>query len=691
MATHNSIFTLPTDRKARSASYTVILMVVIQLWSIISLLGPFTRGAQLELLTIVEIIVMVGQVATAISAQTLISRGNTEMGVMRLSHSFAVTSIFRVLVRASIGVPLGLITALVLSGIGYLALPPQRGGQNALVGYGVGSLIVLADVFITAFYGRLESSEVVVGSMRIMAALVLILQIAALQSQARRISIASRISNIFTLLTVITIFIVAAASIQVWDQHTADEGNAQAELAVLETLERRITLIGALIAFGGAALGVMFARTLTNPLRQLAGVTAELRAGKLDARATFQGGDEVNQLAESFNSMAESLNGLFGQLEVRVDERTQDLRRRALELQSAAEIGRAATNLRDLESLMERTVHLITERFGFYHAGIFLVDSPGEYAVLQAASSEGGRRMVQQGHRLKIGETGIVGFVTHAGKARIALDVGKDAVFFDNPHLPHTHSEMAVPLIAGGQILGALDVQSTETGAFDEEDITTLQILADQVAIAIQNARLFKEAQSALEAARIAYGEISRDAWSKIIREQARISYVAAGPGVIQPNTASPTADVVRTVETGDVILSNDGHTIGVPIKIRGHSIGALRLRKQDSSSGWSHDEITLAIALSEQLSGALESARLYKESQQRAARESLVSDISARITAQPRVDTILREAVQELGQTFGNAAVTFQLVEMSDERSQARDAGNGSGPLPPSNGKGEG
>jgi GAF domain-containing protein len=355
---------------------------------------------------------------------------------------------------------------------------------------------------------------------------------------------------------------------------------------------------------------------------------------------------------------------MVGQLEIRVEERTKDLQRRAVETQAAVEIGRAATSLRDLESLILRTAELITERFGFYHAGIFLVDEVGEYAVLKAASSEGGKRMLERGHRLKVGQTGIVGFVTRSGRARIALDVGQDAVYFDNPDLPGTRSEMALPLIIGEQILGALDVQSLEPQAFTEQDIATLQILADQLAIAVENARLFSETQRALEATRLAYGDISREAWARIIRTQSRLSYIASAAGSVGLQSGPPSMDVARTIESGDVIISGDGRSVGVPIKIRGQAIGALRLKKSDTANAWSPEEIALAVSLSEQLSGALESARLYKESQQRAAREALVSDISARITALPRIDTILRETAQELGQAIGNASVTFQLLE---------------------------
>ena len=168
---------------------------------------------------------------------------------------------------------------------------------------------------------------------------------------------------------------------------------------------------------------------------------------------------------------------------------------RALQLAAASEVARDATAILDVERLLSETVRRISERFGFYHAGLFLLDDKREYAVLQAASSEGGRRMLERGHRLRVGEVGIVGFVTHTGTPRIALDVGEDAVHFSNPDLPQTRSEMAVPLTMRGQVIGALDVQSTEVCAFTDGDVATVQIIADHLANAIENARLYEELQ----------------------------------------------------------------------------------------------------------------------------------------------------------------------------------------------------
>jgi transcriptional regulator with GAF, ATPase, and Fis domain len=230
---------------------------------------------------------------------------------------------------------------------------------------------------------------------------------------------------------------------------------------------------------------------------------------------------------------------------------------------------------------------------------------------------------------------------------------------------------MALPLIVSGQVLGALDVQSTEPQAFSEEDISTLQILAEQIAVAIQNANLFDDAQKALETSRINYGELSRSAWSKILRNQPRIGFLATAPATVQIESENVDTNLAKAFETGDIIYGSDGLTISLPVKVRGQVIGAIRLKKSAISESWTQEETNLAVALSDQLSGALESARLYKESQQLAARESLISDISARISASSQTDAILRETVMELGQAIGNASVTFQLLDQQNGNGQ--------------------
>lgn len=379
--------------------------------------------------------------------------------------------------------------------------------------------------------------------------------------------------------------------------------------------------------------------------------------------------EDSEKRARSFFS---DLTGERATLEQRIKERTEILDKRTSQLQAVADVGKSITSYRNLSELLQQACILIHENFGYYHVGIFLLDERKEYAILAATNSEGGRRMLEKGHQLKVGETGIVGYVSESLQARIALDVGGDAVFFNNPDLPNTRSEMSLPLVASGQILGVLDVQSTEPRAFVEDDIATLQILAEQLAVAIQNANLFSETAKALESTRATYGQLSREAWNKMLRSQSKIGFIATPPATVQVQSETLETNISRAIETGDLILGADGLTISVPVKIRGQVIGAIRLKKSEIAEAWTQDETNLAISLSDQLSGALESARLYRESQQRAMRESLVSDISARINASATRDAIIRETVQELGQSIANTSVTFQLLDQLDGENQA-------------------
>ena len=212
--------------------------------------------------------------------------------------------------------------------------------------------------------------------------------------------------------------------------------------------------------------------------------------------------------------MTLQLRSLVGNLEQRVAERTRRLERRSLQLQTAAEVARDITTIQDLDDLLNKAVNLVRGRFGFYHAGLFLIDDLGEYACLRAATGEAGRQLIERGHKLKVGEIGLVGYVTGTGQPRIALDVGADAVHFKNPLLPDTRSEMALPLKANDRVIGALDVQSTVGSAFDQEDIAILQILADQLAVAINNIRLVEKLETALKETDTLYQHQVQQNWS---------------------------------------------------------------------------------------------------------------------------------------------------------------------------------
>lgn len=222
--------------------------------------------------------------------------------------------------------------------------------------------------------------------------------------------------------------------------------------------------------------------------------------------ALFEMGPREGDIYERLRAQISSaLQGslLFEQLEEeRKEEREQllaDLERRALQMRTAAEVSRAASSFLDPEELVQRAVNLIHDRFNLYYVGLFLVDKTREWAVLQAGTGEAGKKMLEKGHKLKVGGESMVGWCVANKKARIALDTGEEAVRFDNPLLPETHSEMALPLVSRGDVIGALTIQSSNQAAFGVDDITVLQTMADQLANAISNTGLYREARKERE------------------------------------------------------------------------------------------------------------------------------------------------------------------------------------------------
>jgi len=275
--------------------------------------------------------------------------------------------------------------------------------------------------------------------------------------------------------------------------------------------------------------------------------------------------------------------------------------------------------------------------------------------------------MLARGHRLRVGEEGIVGYVTGQGRPRIALDVGDDAVFFENPDLPDTRSEIALPLRARGEIIGALDVQSMEPEAFTEEDVAMLQALADQVAMAISNARLFQQAEESLAAERRAYGELSGKSWKELLHTQPDLGFLRDERGIF------PAGDVWRSgmevaVRTGQATLDEGSATsLAMPVKVRGHVIGVIDAHKPDGAGAWTPEEITLLRTLSDQLGVALESARLYQDAQRRAARERLTGEITDRMRRTPNMDELMKTTIQELSAVLGTSRIFVQLSTLPD------------------------
>jgi GAF domain-containing protein len=389
--------------------------------------------------------------------------------------------------------------------------------------------------------------------------------------------------------------------------------------------------------------------------------------------------DEIGALARAFNSMTAQLRELIGGLEQRVADRTRDLEQRSAYLEASAEVGRAATSILEADQLIRQVVELIRERFGLYYVGLFLTDEAGEWAVLRAGTGEAGQAMLTRGHRIKVGE-GMIGWSVAHAEARVALEAGEDAVRLATAELPATRSEAALPLRSRGQVLGALTVQHTQPGAFDRDTIVMLQTMADQVAVALDNARLFAESQAALEATRRAYGGLSREAWTELLSAQTDMAYRSGDYGVTSAEEIWR-PEMERALQEGEIVQGDGADTetkrpLAVPIKVRGDVIGVLDTYKPGDAGEWTPEEITLLEALAEQLGLALDSARLYQDTRRRAAREQLTREITEKMRSVAGVEDIIQTAVDELSRVLGTSHTFVRLgvapLSQDDRKNEA-------------------
>jgi DNA-binding LacI/PurR family transcriptional regulator/GAF domain-containing protein len=402
-----------------------------------------------------------------------------------------------------------------------------------------------------------------------------------------------------------------------------------------------------------------------------------------------------------------------------IQETNYALQRRAIQLEASAAVGQAITSIFDVDELFRRSVDLIRDQFGFYHAGIFLIDKDpngeGEWAVLQQATGEAGAQMKAMNHRLAIGETSMVGWTALHREPRIALYAAEDVVRYANPLLPYTRSEMTLPMMVGGRVLGVLNVQSTDEAAFDKDDVRALQSMANQVAIAIENARRISDETRLLETTSPIY-RISRQLAQVItpteVAECIITSVAETGadgctvvefefsstgspeallyrgvwrrdrevqfrPGMRLPISESPfPLEMVSTLWTVTDVSQADhlpasARQVFVDTGVR--SLANIPLRSRDKVIGqvvvlrtttgpFSNAAMRLYEALSDQAAVALERAQLWEEAQRRAQWEQMTRQMIDRIRRAMDVEKALQTTAQELSSALRVPHVSIEL-----------------------------
>jgi GAF domain-containing protein/HAMP domain-containing protein len=417
-------------------------------------------------------------------------------------------------------------------------------------------------------------------------------------------------------------------------QHTIRVLYAEiSSMEIFRGLQIQSILFSILALLLGAGFSYYVVKAVSDPIYELIKTFNKIEQGDLTQRAQISGTDELGIVTMQFNRMVARLESLQGTLEQQVVERTK-------QLAATNEVGRVAASSLDPEQLLARVVPLFPDQFGYYYAAIYLLDSSGKWAELKEATGEAGRVLKQNHHRLEVSGKSMVGTAIREQSPRIAQTTSNEKQRFDNPLLPYTRSEIALPLVVGDRVLGALDVQSTREADFGPQVIETMRNMASQVAIALENARLFQEAQQVIRELRTVQQQYLLEGWGGFSEDNDKLEY-----------------------RIGDE--EENSKTLEVPISLRDQVLGQIMLEGQQE---WTPEQQSLVDAVATQAAIALENARLVSESRQIALRERMVAEINSKIWSSATIDGVLQTVIKELGRRLNASTATIELTIDSTE-----------------------
>ncbi len=388
----------------------------------------------------------------------------------------------------------------------------------------------------------------------------------------------------------------------------------------------------------------------------------------------------------------------------------EESKNRAIQLESAAEIARDISGSLNIDELLIKAVNLIRERFNFYHAAVFLHDLPGEFAVIREATGEAGAQMKRAGYKIGIGSKSIVGFVSSRGEPLVVNDTTKDATYYANPLFPETRAEAAIPMKVGERTLGVLDVQSSTPYAFSEDNLRSLQILADQIAVAVVNTELFAETQEHLSQHRLLHHITTKvasgttldealesavnglqvtlggdrviillaDREKKILEVKASMGYseditnlkVPIGSGIIGWVAAHRKPLRIKDVKSDPRYLeisSNTRSELAIPLIYRNELLGVLNVESEQLDAYTENDEEMLG-TLGGSLAAIIANARLLEQIRMQAERERLVYDISSKIRRSTDIQSIMMTTASELTRIIGAGYARLEIKPEKDQ-----------------------
>ncbi len=385
---------------------------------------------------------------------------------------------------------------------------------------------------------------------------------------------------------------------------------------------------------------------------------------------------------------------------------------KAVQIETAAEIARDISGSLNLDELLIKAVNFIRERFDFYHASIFLHDLPGEFALIREATGEAGTQMKRAGYKIGVGSKSIVGFVSGRGEQLVVNDTARDATYYANPLLPDTRAEAAIPLKVGDRILGVLDIQSTKPYSFSEDNLRSLQILADQLAVAVVNTELFAETQEHLSQHRLLHhitttaasgttleealesavnglqvtlgGDrvaiLLADREKKMLEVKASMGYsddisktqIEFGSGV-----TGWVAEHRRTLRVRDVLVepryiqasANTRSELAIPLIYRNELLGVLNVESEQVDAYTENDEEMLG-TLGGSLAAIIANARLLEQIRVQAERERLINEVAGKIRRSTDIQSILMTTASEVTRITGSRYARINIKPSNSEES---------------------
>lgn len=369
---------------------------------------------------------------------------------------------------------------------------------------------------------------------------------------------------------------------------------------------------------------------------------------------------------------------------------TRSAQRSSQLLRTSSTIGAAATQISELKPLFDRVINLIQQQFDYYHVQVFLVNAAGDQAVLIASTGDIGVRLLSRNHQLAIGSQSVIGQVTMLGDAVIARDTDRDEVHYRNELLINTRSEVALPIRDGDVVVGALDVQSVQTNAFDRDDVQALQVIADflgsavrnsaqfeeQARVSQENEALLREAENNIRTIQRLNRELTRATWDEFAANEGTVTGVS-----LEQNRLTETRDWTTGLQTASserrTVLTTDGshHMVAVPLTLRGEVIGAIEIE-----GGQQNDPamVSMIEEVAQRLAISLENARLYEDSREATAQEQFINALAARYQSTSSVDELLRVTLLELSETLGAQGASIRLGKLENSENGVSGKTNG-------------